>query len=174
MSTQPLVAARPEDIVTVSFDATMEERISAVLARYPTRRAAMLPVLWLCQERYGWISPGVMRAVAERLGESAAFVEGVVSFYTMYYTEPPARFVLQVCTTLSCAFCGGRELVAHLKERLGITFGEKTADGTFQLVGVQCLGACGGAPVVQINDDYYEHLDAEKLDEVLDGFAGRT
>ena len=92
----------------------MEERIADVLRRYPTKRAALLPVLWLCQERYGWISPGVMRAVAERLGESPAFVEGVVSFYTMYYTQPPARYVLQVCTTLSCAMCGGRELVDFL------------------------------------------------------------
>ncbi len=173
MSTRPVAAVRPEDIATVAFDASMEERIADLLTRYPTKRAALLPVLWLCQDRYGWISPGVIRAIAERLGESAAYVEGVVSFYTMYYTEPPARFVLQVCTTLSCAFCGGRELVAHLKERLGISFGERTSDGTFQIVGVQCLGACGSAPVVQINDDYYENLDASKLDEVLDGLAGR-
>ncbi len=173
MSTRPTAAASPDDLAKVTFDASMEGRIADLLTRYPTKRAALLPVLWLCQERHGWISPGVIKAVAERLGESAAFVEGVVSFYTMYYTKPPASYVLQVCTTLSCAFCGGRELVEHLKERLGISFGEKTADGTFQLVGVQCLGACGGAPVVQINDDYYENLDARKLDEVLDGLAGR-
>ncbi len=174
MSTRPVVAARPEEITTVTFDSTMEERIADVLRRYPTKRAALLPVLWLCQERYGWISPGVMQAVAERLGESPAFVEGAVSFYTMYYTEPPARYVLQVCTTLSCAMCGGRELVEHLKGRLGIGFGEKTPDGSFQLVGVQCLGACGGAPVVQINDDYYENLDAGRLDKVLDELKGRS
>jgi NADH-quinone oxidoreductase E subunit len=173
VSTQPVLAARPEEITTVTFDSTMEERISAILARYPTKRAALLPVLWLCQERYGWLSPGVMRAVAERLGESPAFVEGLVTFYTMYYTEPPARYVLQVCTTLSCAICGGRELVEHLKGRLGVDFGEKTADGTFQLVGVQCLGACGSAPVIQINDDYYENLDAKGLDAVLDELKGR-
>ena len=97
----------------------------------------------------------------------------MVSFYTMYYTSPPARFVLQVCTTLSCAYCGGRELAAHLKARLGISFGEKTPDGEFHLVGVQCLGACGGAPVVQINDDYYEGLDPKRLDAVLDELKGR-
>lgn len=172
MSTRPVVAAAPEAIAEVTFDATMEERITELIQRYPIGRAAILPVLWLCQERYGWISPGVMRAVAERLGESPAFVEGVVSFYTMYYTEPPARYVLQVCTTLSCAYCGGRELVEHLKGRLGIGFGERTPDGDFQLIGVQCLGACGGAPVVQVNDDYYENLDAKKLDAVLDELKG--
>ncbi len=173
MSTRPVVAARPEAIAEVTFDATMEQRIAETLRRYPTARAAILPVLWLCQERYGWISSGVMRAVAQKLGESPAFVEGVVSFYTMYYTAPPARYVLQVCTTLSCAYCGGKELVEHLKRRLGIGFGAKTADGEFQLVGVQCLGACGGAPVIQINDDYYENLDATKLDAVLDRLKGR-
>jgi NADH-quinone oxidoreductase E subunit len=173
VSTRPIVAASPESIEEVALDATMEERITELLRRYPTTRAAMLPVLWLCQERYGWISPGVMRAVASRLGESAAFVEGVVSFYTMYHTRPPAQYVLQVCTTLSCAWCGGRELVEHLKGKLGIGFGEKTPDGKFQLVGVQCLGACGNAPVVQINDDYYENLDVTSLDRILDELAGR-
>ena len=133
MSTRPIEAAPPAAVAEVVFDATMEERVRDLLRRYPTTRAAILPVLWLCQERYGWISPGVIRAVADRLGESPAFVEGVVSFYTMYYTRPPARYVLQVCTTLSCAYCGGRELVEHLKGRLGIGFGERTPDGEFQL-----------------------------------------
>jgi NADH-quinone oxidoreductase E subunit len=172
LSTRPVVAVPPEAVADVTLDATMEKQITDLLERYPTRRAALLPVLWLCQERYGWISPGVVRAVAARLDESPAFVEGVVSFYTMYHTSPPARFVLQVCTTLSCAYCGGRELVEHLKARLGIGFGEKTADGQFQLVGVQCLGACGSAPVIQVNDDYYENLDIRRLDEVLDELGG--
>ena len=114
-----------------------------------------------------------LMAVAERLDESPAFVEGVVTFYTMYNTAPPARYLLQVCTTLSCAFCGGRELVERLQSRLGISFGERTPDGAFQLVGVQCLGACGSAPVIQINDDYYENLTPAKLDAVLDELQGR-
>ncbi len=173
MSTQPIRALPEEQLLDASLDATMGEKIGELLTHYPTRRAAILPVLWLCQERYGWISPGVMRAVAARLGESPAFVEGVVSFYTMYHTRPPARYVLQVCETLSCAVCGGRELVEHLERRLGVRPGERTADGAFQLVGVQCLGACGNAPVVQINDDYYENLTPAKLDAVLDELEGR-
>jgi len=173
VTTRPITAAAADTIASVTFDKATEDRIAEVLGRYPTRRAALLPVLWICQERYGWISSGVIEAVAERLGESPAFVEGVVTFYTMYHTAPPARYVLQVCTTLSCAFCGSRELVEHLTRRLGVSFGERTADGTFQLVGVQCLGACGSAPVIQINDDYYENLNAEKLDAVLDELQGR-
>jgi len=173
VSTRPIAVAPKETTRDVKFDESMEARVADVLGRYPTTRAALLPVLWLCQERYGWISPGVIRAVADRLGESPAFVEGVVSFYTMYYTSPPARYVLQVCTTLSCDLCGGRELVEHLRGKLGIGFGERTPDGEFQLVGVQCLGACGNAPVIQINDDYYEDLTPSKLDAVLEDLKGR-
>ncbi len=173
MSTEPIEAAAPETVTRVAFDAAMAGRIADLLTRYPTRRAALLPVLWLCQDRYGWISSGMIEAVAARLGESAAFVEGVVTFYTMFYTSPPARYVLQVCVTLSCAVCGGKELVEHLERRLAIKPGQKTADGLFQLVGVQCLGACGGAPVVQINDDYYENLTPARLDAVLDELARR-
>ncbi len=168
MRTQPIVAAPAAALQNVSLDAALEARIAEVLTHYPTKRAALLPVLWLCQERFGWVSPGVIEAVAARLGESPAYVEGVVTFYTMYYTTPPARFVLQVCETLSCAVCGGKELVHHLESKLGIRPGEKTADGTFQIVGVQCLGACGSAPVIQVNDDYYESLSTEKLDRLLD------
>jgi NADH-quinone oxidoreductase subunit E len=172
MSTAPINATPPSSLQNVSFDSALEAKIAEALTHYPTRRAALLPVLWLCQERYGWISPGVMRAVADRLGETPAYVEGVVTFYTMYYTRPPARYVLQVCETLSCEICGGRELVHHLEEKLGIGPGEKTSDGTFQLIGVQCLGACGTAPVVQVNDDYYENLTIEKLDALLDELKG--
>jgi len=168
MPTEPVLAAPPEAVRHVTFDATLEAKIAALLTRYPTKRAALLPALWLCQERYGWISAGVIEALATRLGEQPAFVEGVVTFYTMYHTRPPAKYVLQACETLSCAVCGGRELIHHLEERLGIKPGERTADGVFQLVGVQCLGACGSAPVVQINDDYYENLTIGKLDALLD------
>ena len=173
MTTRPLAVRPQESPAHVTFDKALEARIAEVLRRYPTRRAALLQVLWLCQERFGWISPAVISAVAERLGESAAFVESVVTFYTMYHTSPPARYVLQVCTTLSCSVCGGRELVDHLTTRLGIGFGEKTPDGSFQLAGVQCLGACGNAPVIQINDDYYENLTPQKLDAVLDELRER-
>jgi len=174
VTTRPIQAVPADRQSPPIFDSAMEERIAEILPRYPTRRAALLPLLWLCQDRYGWISPVVMEAVAERLGESPAFVEGVVRFYTMFHTTPPARYVLQVCETLSCAVCGGRELLRHLEAKLGIKPGERTADGVFQLIGVQCLGACGTAPVVQINDDYYENLTPQKLDEVLAELKERT
>jgi len=166
--TQPLTIAPPEELVEVRFDETMDEKIEEYISRYPTKQAALLPVLWLCQDRWGWLSPGVLRAIAQRLELAPAFVEGVVTFYTMYQTAPPGKYLLQVCTTLSCALCGASGLTERLEEKLGIGFGETTPDGRFTLLGVQCLGACGEAPVIQVNNDYYTDMTTEKLDQLLD------
>jgi len=171
--TSPLVIASEEEVREVTFDRSMEAQIRAILKRYPDQGAALLPVLWLCQERWGWISPGIMEAVAARLDLAPAFVEGVVSFYTMYQRRPPGKYLLQVCTTLSCQLCGTSALVEHLKRKLGIDFGETSADGLFTLADVQCLGACGEAPVVQINSDYHTDLTVQKLDALLDRLAGQ-
>lgn len=173
MTTRPIQMESAEALREVVFDPKLEKRIAETLKHYPTPRAALLPVLWLCQDRFGWIAPGVMRAVAERLGESAAYVEGVVTFYTMFRTRPPARFLIQLCRTLSCAVCGGPELAEHLSARLGINVGERTPDGNFELQEVECLGACGNAPVLQINDDYYESMSPERIDEVLEALGKR-
>jgi NADH-quinone oxidoreductase E subunit len=166
--TPPLQVASADDVETVALDGELGERVAEILERYPTRQAALLPVLWACQERWGWISKGVMRAVAERLELSPAYVEGVVTFYTMYRRTPPGRYVLQVCTTLSCQLCGAGAVVDDLQKRLGIGFGETTPDGRFSLVGVQCLGACGEGPVIQINNDYHTELATDDLPSLLD------
>ena len=151
----------------------MEAQFQGILELYPDSGAALLPVLWLCQERWGWISPGVMEAVGKRLDLSPAFIEGVVSFYTMYQRMPPGKYLVQVCTTLSCQLCETSALVDHLKQRLHIDFGETSDDGLFTLVDVQCLGACGEAPVIQINSDYYTDLTVQKLDDLLDRLAAQ-
>jgi NADH-quinone oxidoreductase subunit E len=170
-ATPPLAVASPSEVEDVKFDRSMEAQIRTILKRYPDSDAALLPVLWLCQDRWGWISPGAMEAIGRRLELAPAFIEGVVTFYTMYQRRPPGRFLLQVCTTLSCQLCDTATLVDHLKKRLGIDFGETSADGQFTLVDVQCLGACGEGPVIQINNDYYTDLTVEKLDGVLDRLA---
>ena len=171
--TSPLIVASADEVSEVTFDRSMEAQIKGILKRYPESGAALLPILWLCQERWGWISPGVMKAIANRLDVSAAFVEGVVSFYTMYQRRPPGKYLLQVCSTLSCQLCNTSELIDHLKKKLDVDFGETTADGLFTLVDVQCLGACGEAPVIQINSDYHTELTIEKLDGILDRLAGQ-
>jgi NADH-quinone oxidoreductase E subunit len=170
--TPPLVVATVDAVENPTFDEGMESEIKEILKRYPENDAALLPILWLSQERWGWLSAGVMRAVGQRLDLSPVFVESVASFYTMYQRRPPGKYLLQVCTTLSCQLCGTSGLVEHLKEKLGIDFGETTPDGLFTLVDVQCLGACGEAPVVQINNDYYTNLTPDSLDEILDGLGG--
>lgn len=169
--TRPRDVAPPEQVERIEFDDELRSRIDGILGRYPTRQAALLPVLWLCQERWGWISTGMVRAIAELLGLAPAYIEGVITFYTMYQRQPPGRYLLQVCSTLSCQLCGTSGLVDHLRSRLGIGFGETTADGRFTLLDVQCLGACGQAPVIQVNDDYYTDLTVESLDALLDGLA---
>ena len=169
--TEPLQIAPRKDVAKVAFDAADEQRIEELLGRYPTTQAALLPVLWLCQEKWGWISPGIIEAIGRRLNLAPAFIQGVVTFYTMYQTAPPGRYLLQVCTTLSCQLCGTSQLVARLKDKLGIDFGETTPDGRFTLLDVQCLGACGEAPVIQVNNDYYTGIDIEKLDELLEGLT---
>jgi NADH-quinone oxidoreductase E subunit len=166
--TPPLKVASQEEAARVELDGDLGKRIDAVVASYPTKQAALLPVLWACQERWGWISTGIMEAVAARLELSPAYVEGVVTFYTMFRRTPPGRYLLQVCTTLSCQLCGAGEVVTGLKEKLGIDFGETTSDRRFSLVDVQCLGACGEGPVIQINDDYHVQLAAADVPGLLD------
>ena len=129
----------------------------------------MLPVLWEVQKAKGWIDAESEQWVASRLGTSAAHVHGTVTFYTMYKQRPMGRHHIQVCTTLSCMLRGSDELFDHLQQKLGIHAGETTPDGKFSLVRVECLGSCGTAPMLQLNDDYHEDLTLEQVDRLLDG-----
>ena len=145
-----------------------ERQVDALVARYPAPKAALLPVLWELQRAHGWISPACAEWAAARLGVAPSHVHGAVTFYTMYRQRPAGRYHIQVCTTLSCMLRGSDELLAHLERRLGIRVGETTPDGKFSLVRVECLGSCGTAPMLQINDDYHEDLTPERLDRILD------
>ena len=148
-----------------------KQKVDALVARYPDRKAALLPVLWEVQRDKGWIDLDSEKWVAACLGVSPAHVHGVVTFYTMYKQQPSGRHHIQVCTTLSCMLRGSDELVDHLESKLGIKVGETTADGKFSLVRVECLGSCGTAPMFQLNDDYHEDLTLEKADQLLDGLS---
>ena len=139
-----------------------------ILGRYPTRRAALMPTLWLAQREFGWLSDPVQAYVADLMELPLAWVTSVVSFYTMYWTAPPGRWHLQLCRNLPCALRGAGELRALIHETLGIRNGEKTADGRFSFEEVECLASCGTAPVLQINNGaYYEGLDLEKVRALL-------
>ena len=148
-----------------------EQQVDEILTRYPERRAALLPILWLCQRQHGWISPEVVEYVAERLQLSTATVKGVVTFYTMFFDQPVGENVIWVCRTLSCDLRGGKAIQEHLETKLGCKAGQTSSDGKFTLLKAECLAACGQAPMVQINDYYYVNLDVKQLDRILDAHA---
>ena len=155
----------------VQFSPAAQAKFEQYLTRYPIKRAAIMPTLWLAQEEFGWLSPEVMAYVAGLLELPPAFVASVASFYTMYYKRPVGRHHVQVCTNLSCALRGSDVIVDCLRERLGIGLGETTADGRFTLSEVECLGSCGTAPMMQVDEDFWENLTPESTLAVVDKLA---
>jgi NADH-quinone oxidoreductase subunit E len=133
----------------------------------------VLPSLYLAQAQQGYITANAIRHVSELLGITPADVEDVVSFYTMFYTKPVGKFVLQVCRTLSCALNGAERVTEELRGKLGIRSGETDASGTFTLVEVECLGACDRAPVVMVNDAWHECLKPEDAGKLVDDLRAR-
>ena len=152
----------------VRFSPASQAKFETIVARYPVRRAAIMPTLWLAQEEFGYLTLEAMEYVAELLGLSPAFVASVASFYTMYYKRPMGRHHVQVCTNLSCSLVGADRILGCLKRRLRIAVGETTADGKFSLNEVECLASCDTAPMMQINDDYWENLTPESTLAIID------
>lgn len=148
-----------------------EKQVDDLLTRYPTKRAALIPTLWVCQRQHGWISEDVIAYVAERLELSTAVVQGVVTFYTMFFQEPVGEHVVWVCRTLSCDLMGGKAIQEHLEKKTGCHAGHTSSDGKFTILKAECLAACGQAPMVQIGDDYFENLTFERVDEIVDKLA---
>ena len=154
--------------MAVEFSPETLEKFHETVSCYPKKEAAMLPVLYLAQQEFGYLSPEAIDYVAKLMGQSPARVHGVVSFYTMYNMKPIGRHHIQVCRTLSCALGGAEKITGFIKKKLAIELGQTTADGRFTLSEVECLASCGTAPMMQINDDYYENLNEEKVTEILD------
>jgi NADH-quinone oxidoreductase subunit E len=149
-----------------------ERELAEILARYPNKMAACIPVLHLCQgANDNWVSPEVIQFVSERLQLSAAHVQGVVTFYTLFNQHRPGKHQVWVCRTLSCALRGSDAILAHCERRLGVSVGQTTADGKFTLRTAECLASCGTAPMMQVDKTYYENLTTEKVDEILAGLS---
>lgn len=146
-------------------------RIDALIRRYPQRRSALIPALHAAQDEIGYLSPEAICDVAAIFEISSNEVYEVASFYTMFYKKPVGKYVLQVCTNISCLLRSCEAIMCHLEKRLGIKPGETTADRRFTLMEVECLASCGTAPVVQINQDYHENLTPERLDQILDSLT---
>jgi NADH-quinone oxidoreductase subunit E len=157
------------------YTAENRARFDEIVTRYPPnqRRSAVLPALYLAQYQQGYITANAIRHVAELLGITPADVEDVVSFYTMFYTKPVGRFVLQVCRTLSCALNGAGRVTEELQTKLGIAPGETDESGTFTLMEVECLGACDRAPVVMVNDAWHECLKPADAAKLIDDLRAR-
>lgn len=154
--------------MSFEFTAENKKKFEDLLTRYPNKEAALLPALWLAQNQHGYLPLDVQEYVAKLIGVSAAHVYGVVTFYTMFKDKPVGKYHLGVCRTLSCALCGGEDLVRHIERRYKIKNNEVTPDGRFSLEEMECLASCGTAPAMMVNEGYFENVTAEKLDQLLD------
>ncbi len=152
---------------TFKYTPENEAKFQEYVSRYPKIDSCMLPALWLVQEQEGWVSPEAMVYVAEKLGKTPIQVYEVATFYTMFNLKPIGKYHIELCKTLSCMLCGSKELKKHIKETIGIEAGQTSEDGLFHLSEVECLGACGGAPMFALNGVYHEKLTKEKVDELI-------
>lgn len=154
----------------MKFNDTQLQEFNRLVARYPEgkQKSALLPVLHLAQESFGWLSEETMDYVAELLQIKPIEVYEVATFYSMYNLKPVGKYVFEVCQTGPCMLRGSDNIVAYIKEKLGIGIGETTADGIFTLKVVECLGACGYAPMMQMGKYYKEHLTKEKVDSIIE------
>jgi NADH-quinone oxidoreductase subunit E/NADH dehydrogenase (ubiquinone) flavoprotein 2 len=143
------------------------ERINKEIAKYPLKQPAVMAALYIGQEQNGYISQEVIKEVANILDMHPHDVLGVVTFYTMYHQKPMGKHHIQVCTNVSCMLRGGYEIWNQVKEKLGIGNMEVTGDGKFSLEEVECMGSCGTAPMLAVNEDYYENLSKEKVEELI-------
>ncbi len=146
----------------------IDKKIDELLKKYPRKDAALLPLLHLLQNEEGWVSKEAMEKAAQILEIPTSRVKGVATFYTMYNRKKVGKYFIQVCTNIACHILDAQKIVSHIENKLGIRVGETTPDGKFSFITVECLGSCGTAPMMQINDDYYENLDTAKVDEILD------
>ncbi|MDZ4744766.1 MAG: NADH-quinone oxidoreductase subunit NuoE [bacterium] len=152
---------------SVEFSAQELQDIAALKATYPDSKAAIMPVLWMAQKKWGWLSEDVMRTVATVMNLPYAHVMGVASFYTMYFKKPMGRHHIQVCTNISCMLRGGKELYDYVSSNLGIGHNQTTPDGRYSLEEVECMGACGGAPMIAINETFHENMTREQTDALI-------
>lgn len=153
----------------LEWPAAVLPQVEEALRHYPNRRSALLPILWIAQRQWGWVSPAALRLAARTVELPEPEVFGVATFYTMFNLQPAGKYHLQVCMTLSCSLMGADRIFQHLSRRLGIGHGETTPDRRFTLRRVECLAACSNAPCLQVNEEKFrENLDEAALDRILE------
>ena len=154
---------------TIAFSPEQLAEVRRLQGLYPDKRGALLPVLHMAQDTFGYVSLEVQEYVAGLFDLAPSHVHEVVSFYTLYFQQPKGRHVVAVCHNLSCYMAGSRDILAHVKQRLGVDVGETTDDGRVTLQSVECLCACEAAPMMQVDDRYELNLTPEKVDRILEG-----
>jgi len=157
--------------MAIQFSSGALEAYRGILGKYPVKRAAIMPVLWLAQKEFGHLSAEVQQYVADLMGFPLAWVSGLASFYTMYYKKPIGKYHLQVCTNVSCMLRGSDDILRVIEDRLKVGLGQTSADGKFSLDEVECLASCGTAPMMQVNDDYHENLTPRSTLELIERLA---
>lgn len=162
----PQEAKVPEEMA--SFSPEVEAEMDRHLAKYPVKRSAILPLMFIVQRERGYLDPPGVAYLAKRLDVRITDIWEVATFYSMLNLKPVGKYHLQVCKTLSCTILGARKIIEHCTARLGIKPGETTDDQLFTLSEVECLGSCGTAPMMQVGFDYYENLSTDKVDEIIE------
>ena len=157
----------------MKFSDEFEARFAEMLTHYPTKRSALVPTLLYAQDEVGYLSDEVILELASRLDLTELEVRNVISYYSMLTTKPRGKYVVQVCTNISCMVRGGEEILHHCSTKLGVEHKGTTPDGLFTLEEVECIGACSWAPAAQVNYDFHENLTAEKMDKVLEEYRAR-
>ena len=150
-----------------TFSPAVEAEIDGHLAKYPVKRSAILPLMFIVQRERGYLDPPAVLYLANRLALRITDIWEVATFYSMIQTEPVGKYHIQICKTLSCKILGEPKITEHVCNKLGIKPGKSTPDGRFTVSLVECLGSCGTAPMFQINFDYHENLTPEKVDDIL-------
>ena len=150
------------------------QKIDGILKKYPVKKPAVMPVLYLAQEQNGFISQEVMNEVSNILEITAEEVLGVVTFYTMFHQKQLGKYHLQVCTNVSCMLRSGYKIYDHVKDKLKINNGEVTEDKIFSLEEVECMGSCGTAPMIAVNEDFYDNLTVEQVDQILESLKQKN
>jgi NADH-quinone oxidoreductase subunit E len=158
----------------MQFSPELEQRFQKLVSQYPWKRSALIPLLLYAQDEVGYLTDEVISDIARRVELTELEVRNVISYYSLLRTKPAGKYVVQVCTNISCMLRGAEEVFDHCREKLGVDHKEVTRDGTFSLEEVECIGACSWAPAVQVNYDFHLNVTPQKMDAILDQYSNKT
>ncbi|HEU5232991.1 MAG TPA: NAD(P)H-dependent oxidoreductase subunit E [Terriglobales bacterium] len=158
----------------MQFSPELEQRFQKLVSQYPWKRSALIPLLLYAQDEVGYLTDEVITDIARRVELTELEVRNVISYYSLLRTQPAGKYVVQVCTNISCMLRGAEEVFDHCREKLGVDHKEVTRDGTFSLEEVECIGACSWAPAIQVNYDFHLNVTPQKMDAILDQYSNNT